>query len=87
MRKLQLDVESLKVDSFAMADEPNERGTVYGRSGQYYCDTHYGSCQGTCVQGCTGPNCNDTFYSTCVSGCSWTNGEDTCIQPETNECL
>lgn len=36
MSKLRLDLEALAVDSFAMADEGDARGTVWGRGGQAY---------------------------------------------------
>ena len=64
MRKIQLDPETLCVESFeAMSTGPDERGTVHGHYSQKgTCDGRLATCQagGTCARGCgavTGTQC------------------------------
>jgi hypothetical protein len=62
MRKLKLDLDLLRVDTFAPAeDEPRERGTVRGHwSMRGTCDV--ATCQpgGTCANNC-GPNTDPRY--------------------------
>ena len=90
MKKLNLDVDTLRVESFATASHgPGERGTVYAHDHSYplmtcaYRCTNYGSCQGTCVQTCTAPECagdEPTLYMSCAD-CYWdqTGGASACV--------
>ena len=94
MPKTKLTLDTLSVDSFeteTRAESP--RGTVHAHATGFtsYCQcqqqTHYGTCQGSCVHTCGGPTCDppcqstNTFYVTCQAGCSWTDGDNTCIDP------
>ncbi|HEX8692467.1 MAG TPA: hypothetical protein VF746_08620 [Longimicrobium sp.] len=78
MRKLKLDVEELKVDSFEVAeDEKAPRGTVRGHA-QYtdyrVCDTavdcSWNSCPSNCVSACA-VTCYDTCEATCEMSCHY----------------
>ncbi|HEX8905845.1 MAG TPA: hypothetical protein VF771_13425 [Longimicrobiaceae bacterium] len=64
MRKIQLDVEQLRVTSFDTGDEGAERrGTVHGHYSQRgTCDGAVGTCQygGTCGAGCGTVGCTTT---------------------------
>lgn len=64
MKKLKLDAEALRVESFAPGDrDPAGRGTVEGHA-TIRC-TGYGSCYGSCPGTCN----LDTCYS-CTQGYS-----------------
>jgi hypothetical protein len=62
MKKLKLQLEDLSVESFATAQEKDERGTVDG----------YNSCQTCqdidCTAGCTGGSCDGTGTGTGTVG-------------------
>ena len=92
MRKLHLDTDALRVESFETeAGGQGRGGTVHGQSfvppTEAFACTNYGTCQGTCVQTCGGPTCEPpcryfpTMYLTCREGCSWTNGDAVCMEP------
>jgi hypothetical protein len=93
MRKTRLSLDSLDVESFETARVPQVGGTVHahGPTGfTSYCQcqqvTVYGTCQGTCVNTCGGPTCDEpcqsanTCYLTCIDRCGWTYGDVTCIE-------
>ncbi|HEU0052439.1 MAG TPA: hypothetical protein VFQ39_04645 [Longimicrobium sp.] len=90
MRKIQLDVDALTVESFITAAPRGPAGTVDGHSfentmtGSVHacpCDTDfgtcYGSCQVTCAQTCAAPGCDPepTMAPTCVESCYWVGGQ------------
>jgi hypothetical protein len=74
MKKLTLDLNSLKVQSFATAAAAPNRGTVHGEQ------------QCTCPTACTCPGCptcDETCADTCQETCAgWTcvtcGGQETC---------
>ena len=75
MRKIQLDVDALKVESFPTSEgEAEKRGTVHGHN------SFRGTCQETCQSTCAGPTCDPpcenepTAYMTCVD-CRWETGD------------
>ena len=47
MRKIQLDVDGLRVESFAIANEERQRGTVAAREGTFDCTGYGTSCSGS----------------------------------------
>ncbi|HEX2080905.1 MAG TPA: hypothetical protein VHG08_24595 [Longimicrobium sp.] len=64
MKKITLDLEHLRVDSFATADASDARGTVHGHYSQVgTCDARAGTCQygGTCGAGCGTRKCTGTY--------------------------
>jgi hypothetical protein len=86
MRKIQLNVDALTVESFATAAGGARGGTVEGQSLEDTqtagihacpCDTNlgtcYGTCQESCAQTCGAPGCNPepTMLPTCVESCAW----------------
>jgi hypothetical protein len=83
MRKIKLNIDALKVDSFETRPAEDGRGTVRGNGRGAV--TQYGSCQGSCVHTCGGPTCeapcqvDPTMYVTCVESCGWTDGEFVCL--------
>lgn len=94
MAKIKLSLETLQVETFEpAAGAANPRGTVHAHATGFtsYCQcqqpTHYGTCQGSCVNTCGGPTCEppcdypETSYMTCQAGCSWTDGDEVCIEP------
>jgi hypothetical protein len=77
MKKLKLDLDDLRVDSFdtTPAAAAGERGTVHGQYPETYrgcntdeetCDSCFGSCGDTC-----GYSCNGTC-GTCAESCNGT---------------
>lgn len=69
MRKLKLELEELRVESFETAEAAAERGTVRGHAITDLCSradgfTCFESCGGTCVETCADASCD-----TCDSGC------------------
>jgi len=83
MKKLKLNLEDLKVESFATTPEPRgERGTVFGQTLPTYgtdcpCDpTHYTQC--------TYPQ-QETCQATCGVTCTATTAENTDC-PEQTQC-
>jgi hypothetical protein len=75
MKKIRLDPEALKVESFDVADSPADRGTVHGRETQV--DDF---CQPSPIDGCmasydvpcrwTGDPMQDCFAPSAVAPCS-----------------
>ena len=88
MRKITLDVDQLKVDSFQTDGVQAGRGTVHGHYftevGCYTDEAHNcGSVGGTCEQSCYG-SCNsacNSCYGSC--NCSGDTCNATCPLPET----
>ncbi|HEX6749763.1 MAG TPA: hypothetical protein VF092_20900 [Longimicrobium sp.] len=81
MKKLRLDPESLRVDSFApRADEDGRGGTVVGHLLLTVAETCYRqyTCGKTCFDAQTcriecqsgGYACPDTYYVTCIPVCN-----------------
>lgn len=68
MRKLTLDVDKLKVDSFETVDEQRTRGTVRGHD---TVETEW--CTGYPDCGVSRPECQ-TPRDTCYGSCGCTNG-------------
>ena len=60
MKKLKLEMDDLRVDSFEVREGTEERGTVEGRYVTFTCDA---SCGGTC------DSCMDTCLNTCPDSC------------------
>ena len=87
MKKLKLNLEDLKVESFQTTPEAegSEEGTVFGfgeHTGQTYCDA---PCFPTiCNENtCNGFTCGGTCSNTCLATCSYTCGStcgSTCSQ-------
>ena len=86
MRKLRLQLEDLRIDSFDTTPAPKEKGTVFGEQCTCYtqctcpgcptcanyvtCDA---SCNGTCDASCNG-TCGASCNGTCGATCDWTCG-------------
>ena len=73
MRKLRLQLEDLRIDSFDTTSVQREKGTVFGEQCTCYtqctcpgCPTCYASCNGTCDA-----SCNGTCDASCDGGCTW----------------
>ena len=64
MKKLRLDVEDLRVDSFATDREDEDRGTVEGFVSRYF------SCNGTCPCYPEYPDTYDCTIDTAAYTCS-----------------
>jgi hypothetical protein len=71
MRKLKLQLEDLRIDSFATTPAEKPKGTVFGEQCTCYtqctcpgCPTCYASCNGTCDA-----SCNGTCDASCDGGC------------------
>ncbi|MCG8454976.1 MAG: pinensin family lanthipeptide [Holophagales bacterium] len=82
MKKLKLDLDDLKVESFETTPETGEeaKGTVYGYITQdlTICDgcndpTNQNTCASTCGSTC-GNTCGSTCGTTCASTCGNTCG-------------
>ena len=78
MKKLQLRLESLSVESFAANEKDGEMGTVHARAATTDCgnETMYVSCNySACPADCTGFNTDCCTYDPCLSASC---GEDSC---------
>lgn len=87
MKKLTLQVDDLRVESFETVRTEAPRGTVRGNAPTWYCseqiDCTYdygcetenvscgGSCNGSCVDTC-GASCNGTCAASCYGTCEAT---------------
>ena len=63
MRKLQLQLDTLHVETFATSTADPARGTVHGHYSQLgTCDGRVATCQlgGTCANGCGTAGCTGT---------------------------
>ncbi|MBB4637878.1 hypothetical protein [Longimicrobium terrae] len=77
MKKLTLQLDDLRIESFSTTGAPRERGTVVGEE-QCTCPTAC-SCPGcpTCDASCNGTcggTCDASCYGTCgdtCAGCTW----------------
>ena len=69
MRKLRLQLEDLRIDSFTTTSSQKEKGTVFGE--QCTCQTAC-SCPGcpTCDASCNG-TCGGTCDASCNGTCDW----------------
>ena len=79
MKKLKLDLNELKVDSFEISSSLNtHKGTIKGNGPSLAvtepCDRTDISCQNTC----DGDTCNGTCYNTCNVTCPDTCGFNSC---------
>lgn len=81
MKKLKLDLDQLKVQSFQTTQEQKKvQGTVYGQSvltcdctqGEDTCAASCQSCEQTCIE------CAYTVYFTCLTACGETCQAPTC---------
>ena len=64
MKKIRLELDHLRVDSFATAEADEGRGTVHGHWSQPgTCDGRVATCQygGTCGPGCETRKCTGTY--------------------------
>ena len=75
MRKLKLQLEDLRIDSFTTTGSRKEKGTVYGEQCTCQtactcpgCPTCDASCNGTCGGTCAA-TCNASCYGTCDYSC------------------
>jgi len=79
MKKIRLDLDSLKVESFVTNEHRGEQGTVFGMNT---------ICANTCngvSDTCEGPQTGCDISS--FGQCDWTNPlETTCGDPETFDC-
>jgi hypothetical protein len=76
MRKLKLQLEDLRIDSFQTTPAEKPKGTVFGEQCTCYtnctcpgCPTCDASCNGTCDASCNGTcdaSCNGTCDATCL---------------------
>lgn len=71
MRKVSLDVDELKVESFETEDAAEERGTVHGYYTQFSCPRT--QCGAECASG----------PSPCYPTLAWTNGQVACFCDDT----
>lgn len=60
MKKMKLNLDDLKVESFSTTNQINKRGTIYGQVTDFaFCDTHCYTDEGvTCDPNCTAVQCN-----------------------------
>lgn len=65
MKKLQLSLETLQVNSFETTSESAVRGTVNGASEPSYRPDCPNSTDLTCGPGTTSENCTGPLYPTC----------------------
>lgn len=79
MKKLNLNLEDLRVESFDTLPAPQgEKGTVQGYGtpplvscGETACDdTCFGTCEQSCNGTCEGDTCEGTCYNSCGGTCS-----------------
>jgi len=63
MRKLKLEVDDLRIDSFVVDEAEEARGTVAGQNEPAYT----ASCDGSCVNTCN--SCVNTCLNTCQASC------------------
>ena len=63
MKKLRLEVDDLRIDSFAVDGAGEARGTVAGQNEPAYT----ASCDGSCVNTCN--SCVNTCLNTCQASC------------------
>jgi len=63
MKKLRLEVDDLRIDSFAVDEAEAARGTVAGHNEPAYT----ASCDGSCVNTCN--SCVNTCLNTCPASC------------------
>lgn len=80
MRKIRLDIDDLKVESFDTAKGEKQTGTVHGHEYSEWegcgpISDGVSACA-TCDEGCP----QDT--STCFASCRMTNGYQVCIRPD-----
>jgi len=71
MAKIQLDLDSLQVESFDTTEMREERGTVRGQEGtmeQTWCGEE--SCDGTCYTHCWGGGCEVDDHGPSVGSCT-----------------
>jgi hypothetical protein len=80
MKKIKLDLDDLKVESFDTL--PEHEGEVFG----YQCPTYPGcpTCDSTCPSTCSTCAGQNTCGSTCAFTCGWTCA-DTCPPRQCNE--
>jgi len=86
-KKLKLQLEDLRIDSFQTTSAEKPKGTVFGEQCTCYtnctcpgCPTCYASCNGTCDASCNGScgaSCDASCGGTCDYACE-TAGGDTC---------
>ncbi|HEX8906911.1 MAG TPA: hypothetical protein VF771_18820 [Longimicrobiaceae bacterium] len=69
MKKLRLDAEALRVESFASAFTPPLRATIHAHAAadESWESTDYGSCCGTCADLTCAPNCPGSDWESCVT--------------------
>ena len=97
MRKLTLELDDLRVDTFDTTASSRARGTVFGEQCTCWtnctcpgCPTCDASCNGTC-----GGTCDASCNGTCGQSCDWSCGGtcdlscgDTCfVSCQMTECL
>jgi len=75
MRKFKLELNDLRIDSFATTPVAREKGTVFGEQCTCYtactcpgCPTCDASCNGTCAS--CGASCGGTCVATCDYSCA-----------------
>jgi hypothetical protein len=80
MRKLRLQLEDLRIDSFTTTGSQKEKGTVFGEQCTCQtactcpgCPTCDASCNGTC-----GATCEASCNGTCDAACDTAGGGYTC---------
>ena len=78
MKKLRLQLEDLRIDSFQTTPAEKPKGTVFGEQCTCYtqctcpgCPTCYASCNGSCDASCNG-TCGASCDATCGASCGWT---------------
>ena len=71
MRKISLDVDALKVETFETEDAAEERGTVHGYYTQFSCPRT--QCGAECPSG----------PAPCYPTLAWTNGQVACFCDDT----
>ena len=71
MKKIRLDLDSLKVESFVTNEHRGEQGTVFGMDTNTICDD---TCNGVSAT-CDGVGCPHSNFE-----CDWTNPIDTTCQ-------
>jgi hypothetical protein len=78
MKKLQLDVADLRVDSFEAITDARVRGTVAGNEitiqtcpGRYTCGHTCDPDEFSCnwQETCAGGTCPNSYYPTCIPNC------------------
>lgn len=86
MKKIRLDLDALRVESFATAEAPRRGGTVHGHAPSYFPEPcaptdRVTDCNDvTCAWSCNGYTCEPTAANTCAATCTCASGQPSCLR-------